>query len=371
MCNNAWHMPVCLTLPSPSALRVRYPLSEPAASFIAEARRTITAILSGKDPRFLVIVGPCSIHDSIAAREYAMKLRTLAMKTPTLYFVMRTFFEKSRTSGGWKGFLYDPHLDDSNDILHGLESTRTLLLELTALEIPTAAELLEPCAAHYFSDLLSWGCIGARTTTSQIHRQLASGLPMPIAFKNSLDGHIERAVQGALVATTPHRYIGTDLQGHVSLIATDGNPHTHIVLRGGDQANNCNRASIAEAVALLHSHDLPRCLLVDCSHGNSQKQPERQPLVLHTLLDLLEEFPDEIRGAILESHLHGGHQQLEITNKRPLNYGISITDPCLSWHATEELLLAAHLRLEKSTPRRLLASLSSLAMPLKEQQVTH
>jgi 3-deoxy-7-phosphoheptulonate synthase len=255
---------------------------------------------------------------------------------------MRTYFEKSRTLGGWKGLLYDPHLNGTNDISYGLKTTRSLLLELAARQIPTAAEILEPCTVPYVADLLSWSCIGARTVTSQIHRQLASGLSMPVAFKNSVDGNIDHAIQGAVVASQPHCYLGIDSQGYVSTVTTKGNPHPHITLRGSNQGANSDIASIEHALTQLHQFGLPQQLLIDCSHGNSQRQSNLQPKVLYHLLELIEQGFSSIRGVIIESHLYSGQQPL---TGQELTYGISITDPCLGWDETEQLLLTAHQRL--------------------------
>jgi 3-deoxy-7-phosphoheptulonate synthase len=335
------------TLLSPQALQQNLPLDDSSAQFISESREKLISILNGQKQRFIVIVGPCSIHDTASTLEYAQKLHDLALRTPHLYLVMRTYFEKSRSAGGWKGFLYDPYLKGSDNIPEGLMQTRQLLLKIAAMQVPTAAELIEPCATSYLIDLLSWSCIGARTTTSQIHRQMTSGLPMPVGFKNSLDGNIEYAIQSAAVAAQSHQHLGINTQGQISTITTEGNPNAHIVLRGSHAGGNYDAGSIRMALASLHERALTPGLLVDCSHGNSQRQPERQGAILNALIDLVEQKVTGIRGALLESHLYSGSQSLHPHHQ--LKYGISITDPCMCWDETEELLLSIDQRLSKQS----------------------
>lgn len=324
-------------LPSPHELMQEMPISFAQQHFIEKTRHEIKQILEGKDPRFLLIVGPCSIHDITAAKEYARKLHHLAQSvSDTFLIVMRVYFEKPRTTLGWKGFLYDPWLDGSHDIPSGIRLTRRLLLDLAEQEVPAAAEFLDISSAYYFGDLLSWGCIGARTAASQTHRQIASGLSMPIAFKNSTDGNIDIAINGVINASTPHTFIGMNAQGCLSTVHTSGNTHGHIVLRGGENKPNYDPESISYALERLQKANLPASLLIDCSHDNSLRKHEQQPLVFQSIINQIVEGNREIRGALLESHLFAGNQPLESSSQ--LQYAVSLTDPCLNWETTERLV---------------------------------
>lgn len=325
-------------LPSYKAHKDRYPLLPSQQDFIEQSRQTVRAILNGTDPRLLLILGPCSIHDSISAKEYAYQLRSFAETVSSHFFiVMRVYCEKPRSASGWKGYLYDPFLDGSYAMSTGIEWTRKLLLELASMGIPAAAEFLDPLTAFYYDDLITWGSIGARTSSSQPHRQLASGLEMPIGFKNGLAGNISAAVSGALVASQAHAYMGLSPDGFPIVMRTNGNLDVHTVLRGGDSGPNYLPSFVAETITRLEHAKLPSRLLIDCSHQNSGKKYERQPSVFQSIMHQIVEGNSSIKGVMLESHLYSGKQAL---GKDPSNlqYGISITDGCLDWHATSHLI---------------------------------
>lgn len=324
-----------LPLPSPGAMRERLPVDARLAAQIQAHRQTVRDILNGTDDRLLVITGPCSLHDPKAALEYGHRLSELSRQLDDkLFLVMRAYVEKPRTTVGWKGMLYDPHLDGSNDIATGLNVSRHLLLDLARLGLPLATELLHPMAADYLGDLLSWAAIGARTTESQIHREMVSGLPIPVGFKNGTDGSIDVASDAMGAAEHPHTHLGIDDNGHSALLQTAGNPDTHLVLRGGHHGPNYDADSIRQAVGALHAKGRNHRLIVDCSHANSGKDPLRQPEVLHDLLQQRASGENPIAGVMLESHLQDGKQPLQ----KPLQYGLSITDGCLGWDRTEQLL---------------------------------
>lgn len=336
-------------LPTPKELLRELPLTMAQRDFIEDSREQIQQILQGEDPRLLLIVGPCSIHDTKAAKEYATKLHALSTAvSDTFYVIMRTYFEKPRTAVGWKGMLYDPHLNGTNDLASGLYQTRKLLLDLADMHIPAAAEFLDPSSVYYFGDLISWACIGARTSASQTHRQIASGLPMPIAFKNSTDGNIDIAINGALNAIVPHTYIGSDAAGQLCAIHTKGNTHAHIVLRGGKGRPNYDPQSISYAIERLHQSNLLPHLLIDCSHDNSFRQHEQQTQVFQSVIHQIIEGNSNIRGLLLESHLHSGNQSLS-SQTDMLKYAVSITDPCLDWTTTEHLIHWGHTMLRQDS----------------------
>ena len=326
------------SLASPRTLKQEMPALPHHYEFVKESRRQIANILEGSDNRLLLIVGPCSIHDVNSAKEYAEKLKKLSDDvSESFYIIMRTYFEKPRTALGWKGLLYDPHLDGSHDISTGIRYSRQLLLDLAELNIPTATEFLDPLAARYISDLLSWACIGARTTESQIHRQFASGLAMPIAFKNSTSGNINVAVQGVLTASCPHVFFGVNDNGQTSIIKTKGNPLTHIVLRGGEANPNYDCNSINKALQLLRKNQQQERLIVDCSHDNSNRCHYKQKDVFESVMQQSIDGNTAIRGLSLESNLFSGSQQVPMDRSR-LRYAVSITDPCLDWEETEALI---------------------------------
>lgn len=321
---------------SPHQLQQDLPITMVQREFIAKSRDTIKQILNGTDSRLLLIAGPCSIHDRTAALEYAIRLKELALEvSDTFFIVMRFYTEKSRSSLGWKGMLYDPDLNGTDNISAGLIETRRLLLELATMEVPAAAELLDPLSAPYYSSLLSWGCIGARTAESQTHRLMASGLCLPIGFKNNTSGSLESAINGALVASQPHTFIGLTESGQVGILHTKGNSESHITLRGGDSSSNYDEHSIKQALEGLKRVNLPLRVIIDCSHDNSRRNPANQPLVFKSVLKQFLDGNTHIRGLALESHLNAGNQPL-----RPglLHYAVSITDPCLDWDTTAQLV---------------------------------
>ena len=324
-----------LALPSPAVLRERLPVDAALASQIASHRQTIRDILNGEDPRLLIITGPCSLHDPKSALEYGHKLAELAESlADRAFIVMRAYVEKPRTTVGWKGMLYDPHLDGSHDMATGLNVSRHLLLDLAKLGLPLATELLHPMAADYLGDLLSWAAIGARTTESQIHREMVSGLPLPVGFKNGTDGSIGVACDAMGSASHPHSHLGVDDDGRAALLQTAGNPDTHLVLRGGHDGPNYDASSVAIAVADLQQRGQNPRLIVDCSHANSGKNPLQQPAVMRDLLAQRAEGQAHIAGIMLESHLEDGRQGQD----GELAYGVSITDGCLGWEKTCALL---------------------------------
>ncbi len=322
-------------LPSPAVLRQRLPLSDALAARVHADRNAIRAVLDGRDPRLLVVVGPCSLHDPVAALEYAERLAALAPElSDQLLLVMRAYVEKPRTTVGWKGLLYDPHLDGRGDMAEGLRLSRRLMLDILEAGLPLASELLQPMAASYFDDLLGWAAIGARTSESQIHRELVSGLDLPVGFKNGTDGSLTIACDAMRSAAHPHRHFGIDALGHPALLETHGNPDTHLVLRGGHRAPNHDAASVAQARAALAKQGIAARLVVDCSHANSGKDPLRQPAVLAEVIEQRLAGDVSLRGVMLESNLFDGCQPLS----GELRYGVSITDGCLGWTGTERLL---------------------------------
>ena len=326
------------SLPSYHELKSDLPLSSNQRHFIEESRQTIRSILNGTDSRLILIVGPCSIHDPFSAKEFALKLKQLTQNISLQFFtIMRVYCEKPRTSSGWKGFLYDPLLDGSHNMRLGIESTRQLLLELANMQIPSATEFLDPLTAFYYDDLISWGSIGARTVSSQIHRTLASSLEMPIGFKNAIGGSISIAVNGALAASHPHTFMRLSDCGKPIICKTTGNPDSHIVLRGGENGPNYDPASIADALEKLKHAHLKPLLLIDCAHDNSHKKHDRQAVVFQSVIHQILEGNRNIRGLMLESHLFGENQELTAPPSL-LKYGVSITDSCLDWSSTSKLI---------------------------------
>ncbi|HVT74068.1 MAG TPA: 3-deoxy-7-phosphoheptulonate synthase [Lacunisphaera sp.] len=329
-------------LPSPAALLAELPKSEQQAEFVSRSRREIHRLIFTDDKRFLLILGPCSIHDLAAGRDYARRLAALAASvSDRIMVVMRVYFEKPRTTVGWKGLIMDPHLDGSHDIAAGLRLARGFLRDVLDLGIPTATELLDPITPQYIADLICWSAIGARTAESQTHRQMASGLSMPLGFKNGTDGSIGTAINAIKAAAQPHTFLGINLEGSASAIVTRGNPDCHVVLRGGTAGPNYSDAHIAQTEGLLRQAGLPVSILVDCSHDNSAKQPERQPEVLRALLRQIAAGNKSIMGAMIESNLGGGNQPFPAPKER-LRYGVSITDACIDWTTTEALVKELH-----------------------------
>ncbi|ALA59841.1 3-deoxy-7-phosphoheptulonate synthase [Nitrospira moscoviensis] len=326
-------------LPSPRAIKTKLPITDQAAALVVESRAAVRRILHGQDAdRLVVIVGPCSIHDPDAACDYAARLKPLADNLKDrLFIVMRTYFEKPRTTIGWKGLINDPHLDGTCDIATGMELARTILLKINELGLPCATELLDPISPQYIADLISWTAIGARTTESQTHREMASGLSMPVGFKNGTEGSLQVAVNAMTSARTPHHFVGINADGQTSIIKTMGNPDRHIVLRGGGGKTNYDAEHVARAEAAVAGEGIARPIMIDCSHDNSSKDHRRQGLVAREVLRQFREGRQSIMGLMLESNLHPGKQTWK--QGVPLAYGVSITDACLGWDETESLLV--------------------------------
>ena len=325
-------------LVAPSLLHRELPLGEGAAATVREARERIKAILRGDDPRLLVIVGPCSVHDVQAAQEYAAAIAEEHRRhAQQLEVVMRVYFEKPRTTVGWKGLINDPHLDGSYDINTGLRLARGLLLHLADMGLPAATELLDPVVPQYIADLISWTAIGARTTESQTHREMASGLSMPIGFKNGTDGSAITAINAMEAAARPHNFLGINKEGHAAIVSTTGNPDGHLVLRGGKQGTNYHAEAIEGAAAALAKEGLPARVMVDCSHGNSNKDYRRQGEVAGQVAEQLRSGSQHVMGVMIESHLVAGNQKIP-ADLSQLTYGQSITDACIDLDTTRELL---------------------------------
>ncbi|MGB1881286.1 MAG: 3-deoxy-7-phosphoheptulonate synthase, partial [Gammaproteobacteria bacterium] len=334
---------------APALLHADLPIDPGAADTVASARRRIQSILSGEDRRMLVIVGPCSVHDVDAAREYARRLAPLRERhINQLEVVMRVYFEKPRTTVGWKGLINDPHLDGTFDINNGLRAARRLLLELANRGIPAGSEFLDVITPQFIADLIAWGAIGARTTESQIHRELASGSSMPIGFKNGTDGSVQIAIDAIGAAQHPHHFLSVTKQSIAAIVSTAGNDTCHLILRGSNRGPNYDAAAIAEAAQALRDAGLRERLMVDCSHGNSRKDHKRQPEVAASLCEQLAAGSHNICGVMLESHLKEGKQNH--ADATPLVYGQSITDACMSWEMTAPVLrdLAAAVRARRS-----------------------
>jgi len=321
---------------APAVLDEELPLPDASAELVATARRDIAAVMTGRDRRLLVVIGPCSIHDPEAALEYARRLRDAAqLYLPELLVVMRVYFEKPRTVIGWKGLINDPRLDGSYQINTGLRLARQLMLGVLETGLPIGTEFLDTTLGQYYADLVSWGAIGARTVESQVHRELASGLSMPVGFKNRTDGDVRVAVDAIRSARHPHWFPSLTREGAPAVLGTAGNEHAHLVLRGGSAGPNYEAKDVGSALALLREHDLPPFLMVDCSHANSGKNPARQPMVAKALGAQIAAGEKAVAGIMLESNLLGGAQDFRA---RPLVYGRSITDPCLAWEQTLPVL---------------------------------
>ena len=329
-------------LATPEEVKRRLPLTARAAETVLRGREAVRAILERRDPRLFVIVGPCSIHDVKAARDYASRLKVLADRVaPTLLLIMRVYFEKPRTTVGWKGLINDPDLDDSFHIEKGILLARELLLHVAELGLPAGTEALDPIMPQYLSELITWTAIGARTTESQTHREMASGLSTPVGFKNGTDGALATSINALESVRHPHHFLGITQQGQSAVFRTRGNAHAHIVLRGGGGRVNYDAVSIALAERQLAQANLPTNIVVDCSHGNSNKDPGLQPLVAENCVVQIVDGNRSIVGLMLESHLKAGSQAIP-KDLSTLEYGVSITDPCMDWQSTEALLLKLH-----------------------------
>ncbi|GKW35754.1 MULTISPECIES: 3-deoxy-7-phosphoheptulonate synthase [Pectobacterium] len=326
---------------TPDELKAKFPLNDAEQRDIAQARATIADIIHGRDDRLLIVCGPCSIHDTDAALEYARRLQSLAAElNDRLYIVMRVYFEKPRTTVGWKGLINDPFMDGSFDVEAGLHIARGLLLELVNMGLPLATEALDPNSPQYLGDLFSWSAIGARTTESQTHREMASGLSMPVGFKNGTDGSLGTAINAMRAAAMPHRFVGINQTGQVCLLQTQGNIDGHVILRGGKKPNY-SAQDVAECEKQMQEAGLRPALMIDCSHGNSNKDYRRQPLVVESAIEQIKAGNRSIIGLMLESHLNEGSQSSE-QPRSDMRYGVSVTDACISWENTETLLRSVH-----------------------------
>jgi 3-deoxy-7-phosphoheptulonate synthase len=339
-------------MPSPAEVQARLPLTEQAALTVVQGRRALEAILDGRDRRLFVVVGPCSIHDPVAGLDYARRLRALAEEvSDTLLLVMRVYFEKPRTSLGWKGFINDPHMDDSFRVDEGMERARRFLLDVNELGLPCGTEALDPIAPQYYGDLVSWTAIGARTSESQTHREMSSGLSTPVGFKNGTDGDVDAAVNAILSAAGAHAFLGINGQGRTAIVRTRGNRYGHVVLRGGGGRPNFDTVSISLTEQSLAKAKLAQNIVVDCSHANSWKKPELQPLVMRDVVHQVREGNRSVVGMMVESFLEQGSQAIP-SDLSKLRYGCSVTDACVGWDTTVEMLRSAHQVLREVLPGR-------------------
>ncbi len=337
---------------TPLQLKQALPMSDAVRATVANSRQVVRDILERRDHRLFVVVGPCSIHDPVAAMDYARRLRALAAELDdTLYIVMRVYFEKPRTTVGWKGLINDPYLDDSFKLQEGLHIGRRLLLDILELGLPTSTEALDPISPQYLQDLITWSAIGARTTESQTHREMASGLSSPVGFKNGTDGNLTVATNALNSVAKPHRFLGINSEGQVSLFTTRGNPYGHIVLRGGSNGPNYDSVHIRICEQELAKAGVAPNIMVDCSHANSNKQPELQPLVAENVANQILEGNKSIVGLMIESNIHAGNQSIP-KNLKDLAYGVSVTDGCIDWETTKASLRAMRATLREVLPRR-------------------
>ena len=341
-----------LPLVTPAELKKELPLTENVYQTVLKGRETVRNILDGKDKRLFIVIGPCSIHDTVAAHEYADRLKTLSDKIKdSIYVVMRVYFEKPRTTVGWKGLINDPDMNDSFNIEKGLRIGRQLLLELNEKGLPCATEALDPNSPQYYQDLISWSAIGARTTESQTHREMSSGLSSPVGFKNGTDGGLTVATNAMQSVKHGHSFLGLNDQGQVSVIHTSGNPYAHVVLRGGNGKPNYDAGSVADAEAALAKAKVSGKIMIDTSHANSNKDPYLQPLVLKNITEQILDGNKSIVGLMVESHLKGGRQDIP-ADLNDLEYGKSVTDGCIDWETTEKALLEMHEALKDLLPNR-------------------
>ena len=329
------------SMPTPEALHAKLPLTDKASETVTKGRADLRAILERKDKRLFVVVGPCSIHDPVAGLDYARRLLALQEEVKdTMLLVMRVYFEKPRTTTGWKGYINDPYMDDSFRVDIGMEKARQFLLDVCELGLPTATEALDPISPQYLGDLIAWTAIGARTTESQTHREMSSGLSTPVGFKNGTDGDIGIAINAILSAANPHAFLGINSQGNVSVVRTRGNPHGHVVLRGGDGRPNYDSVSVAIAEQSLQKASLPANIVIDCSHANSYKKPELQPLVMTDVVNQIVHGNESVVGVMIESNIVAGNQKIP-SDLSELKYGCSVTDACIDWETTVHMLKEA------------------------------
>lgn len=339
-------------LVTPTDLKREIPLTQTAAETIEQGRQQVYDILTRKDHRIFMVVGPCSIHDTEAAKDYARRFKALADEvSDTILLVMRVYFEKPRTTVGWKGLINDPHLDDSFKIQDGLHIGRQLLLDIADMGIPTATEALDPISPQYLQDLIAWSAIGARTTESQTHREMASGLSSAVGFKNGTDGSLTVAINALQSVSHPHRFLGINSEGQVAIIQTRGNPHGHVVLRGGNGKPNYDSVSVSLCEQALRKAGVTPNIMVDCSHANSNKDPSLQPLVAENVTNQILEGNTSIVGLMVESNINAGNQKLSL-NPDEMEYGVSVTDGCINWADTEASIRDMHRKLKPVLPNR-------------------
>ncbi|MBE0483095.1 MAG: 3-deoxy-7-phosphoheptulonate synthase [Bacterioplanes sp.] len=342
-----------IPLITPDQLKQEMPITEAAVASVQQGRQVIRDILDRKDPRLFVVIGPCSIHDVDAAKDYAQRLRKLAEHvSDSLYLVMRVYFEKPRTTVGWKGLINDPYMNDTFRIQDGLHISRRLLIDLAEMGLPLSTEALDPISPQYLQDLITWSAIGARTTESQTHREMASGLSSAVGFKNGTDGSLSVAINALMSVANPHRFLGIDQSGSVAIVSTKGNPYGHIVLRGGGGKPNYDSVHVTLANQALEKANLPQNVMVDCSHENSEKNPALQPLVMDNVANQILEGNQSIIGLMVESNLKHGRQNIP-ADLADLEYGLSVTDGCISWDETEQAILSMHEKLKDVLPTRL------------------
>ncbi|MBU1237202.1 MAG: 3-deoxy-7-phosphoheptulonate synthase [Gammaproteobacteria bacterium] len=339
-------------MPTPEDVHRRLPMTAAAEKSVVAGRRALQGILDRTDPRLFIVVGPCSIHDPVAGIDYAKRLKALADEVAdTLLLVMRVYFEKPRTSTGWKGYINDPRLDDSFHIEEGMQKAREFLLAVNELGLPAGTEALDPISPQYLGDLVAWTAIGARTAESQTHREMASGLSTPVGFKNGTDGSVDTAINAILSASRPHSFLGINMQGRSSVVRTRGNRYGHLVLRGGGERPNYDTVSVAMAEQALAKAKLAQNVVVDCSHANSYKKPELQPLVMHDCVNQIRLGNQSIVGLMVESFIEAGNQSIS-DDPSKLKYGCSVTDACVDWPTTEKMIREAHAALRDLLPSR-------------------
>lgn len=340
-------------MPTPAEIHRKQPLTASAEATVSAGRDLLRNILDRKDHRLFVVVGPCSIHDPVAGLDYARRLKALADEVgDTLQIIMRVYFEKPRTTVGWKGYINDPFMDDSFRVDVGMEKAREFLLQVNELGLPAGTEALDPYGPQYYGDLITWAAIGARTTESQTHREMSSGLSTPVGFKNATSGDLTVATNAILSASRPHSFLGLNNEGHVSIVRTTGNPYGHVVLRGGDSGPNYDTVSVAVAEQAMIKAKLPTNIVVDCSHANSSKKPELQPLVMADVVNQIRAGNKSILGVMLESNLEAGNQPIP-ADLTQLKYGCSVTDGCIGWETTEKTLRDAAVMLRDVLPERI------------------
>ncbi len=340
-------------MPTPAEIHAKLPISDAAAHSVGQGRAILRDILDRKDHRLFVVVGPCSIHDPVAGLDYARRLKALADEvSDTLHIVMRVYFEKPRTTVGWKGYINDPFMDDSFQVNVGMEKAREFLLAVNEIGLCAGTEALDPYGPQYYGDLIAWTAIGARTTESQTHREMSSGLSTPVGFKNATSGDLTVATNAILSASRPHSFLGLNTDGRVAIVRTTGNPYGHVVLRGGDGKPNYDTVSVAVAEQALAKAKLPANLVVDCSHANSSKKPELQPLVLADVVNQIRAGNKSILGVMVESNIEAGNQSIP-ADLSQLKYGCSVTDGCVGWDTTEQMIRDAAVMLRDVLPERL------------------